>query len=64
MFWLSILKKVVSKRDVCSYFSNKEKESKRSRVLISEINITVTDNASQAEVDMAKEEVKKESAKR
>ena len=50
-----------SKRDVRSYFSSKENESKRSRISIPEIIITATDNASQAEVYMAKEEVKKES---
>ena len=53
-----------SKRDVRSYFSAKENESKRSRISVPEIIITATDNASQAEADMAKEEVKKESAKR
>ena len=47
-----------------SYFSAKENESKRSRISIPEIIITATDNASQAEVDIAKEEVKKESTKR
>ena len=45
---------MVSKRDVHSYFSAK----------VNEIIITATDNASQAEVDMTKEEVKKESATR
>ena len=55
---------MTSKRDVRSYFSVMENESKRSRISIPEIIITATDNASQAEVDMAKEEVKKESAKR
>ena len=53
----------MSNRDVHSYFIAKVNESKRSRISIPEI-ITATDNASQAEVDMAKEEVKKESAKR
>ena len=47
-------KKMVSKRDVHSYFSAK----------VNEIIITATDNASQAEVDMTKEDVKKESATR
>ena len=55
---------MASKRDVRSYFSVMENESKRSRISIPEIIITATDNASQAEVDMAKDEVKKESAKR
>ena len=55
---------MASKRDVRSYFSAKENESKPSRISIPEIIITATDNASQAQVDMAKEEVKKESAKR
>ena len=57
-------KKMVSKRDVHSYFSAKVNESKRSRISIPGIIITATDNASQADVDMAKEEVKKESATR
>ena len=48
---------MASKRDVCSYFSAKENEIKRSRISIPEIIITATDNASQAEVE-------KESAKR
>ena len=55
---------MVSKRDVHSYFSAKVNECKRSRISIPEIIITATDNASQAEVDMTKEEVKKESATR
>ena len=55
---------MASKRDMRSYFSAKENESKRSRISVPGIIITATDNASQAEVDMAKEEVKKESAKR
>ena len=41
---------------------NKENGNKRSRISIPKI--TATDNASQAEVDMAKEEVKKDTAKR
>ena len=48
------------KKDVHSYFSGKKNKSKLPRISIPEIIITVTDNASQAEVDMAKEEVKKE----
>ena len=52
------------KKDVHSYFSGKKNKSKRPRISIPEIIITVTDNASQAEVDMAKEEVKKEWTKR
>ena len=55
---------MASKRDVRSSFSAKENESKRSRISISEIIILATDNATQAEVDMAKDKVKKESAKR
>ena len=50
---------MASKRDVRSYFNGKENESKRARISIPEIIITATDNASQTEVDMAKEEVKK-----
>ena len=42
--------------------NNKENGNKRSRISIPKI--TATDNASQAEVDMAKEEVKKDTAKR
>ena len=52
------------KKDVRSRFSAKENESKRSRISIPKITTIATDNASQAEVDMAKEEVNKESAKR
>ena len=55
---------MVPKRDVHSYFSAKVNESKRSRISIPGIIITATDNASKADVDMAKEEVKKESATR
>ena len=49
--------KMALKRDVRSYFSAKGNESKRSRIPIPEIIITATNNDSQAEVDMAKEEV-------
>ena len=52
------------KKDVRSRFSVKENESKRSRISILKITTIATDNASQAEVDMAKEEVNKESTKR
>ena len=55
---------MASKRDVRSCFSAKGNESKRSRISIPEIVITATDIASQAEVEMSKEEVKKESTKR
>ena len=55
---------MASKIDVRPYFSAKENESNFSRISIPDIIITATDNASQAEVDMAKEEVKKERAKR
>ena len=55
---------MASKRDVHSYFSTKENESKRSKISIPEIIVTATNNANQAEVDTAKEQVKKESAKR
>ena len=55
---------MASKRDVRSYFSAKENEIKRSKISIPEIIITGTDNANQAEVDLAKEQVKKKSAKR
>ena len=48
MFWLSILKKMASKRDVRSYFSTKENESKRSKISIPEIIVTATNNANQA----------------
>ena len=41
---------------------NKENENKRSRISIPKIR--ATDNVIQAKVDIAKEEVKKESAKR
>ena len=55
---------MASKRDVRSNFSAKENESKSSIISIPEIIITVTDNASQAEASMAKEEVKKKAVKR
>ena len=49
--------------DVGSYFSAKKNEGKRSRISIPEIIITAADNAKQAEFYIAKEKVKKESAK-
>ena len=52
---------MASKQDVCSYFSAKGNESKCSRISIPEIVITATDIASQAKVEISKEEVKKES---
>ena len=55
---------MASKGDVCSYFSAKGNENKRSRISILEIVITATDIASQTEVEMSKEEVKKESTKK
>ena len=42
MFWLSVLKKVVSKRDVHSYFITKENESKRSRISIPETIVPIS----------------------
>ena len=57
-------KKIALKRDVRQYFSAKGNESKRSRISIPEIVITATDIASQAKVEMSKEEVKKELTKR
>ena len=54
VFLLFILKKITSERDVHSYFSVRENESQHSRISISEIIIAATDNASQAEVYMAK----------
>ena len=56
--------KMASKRGVRSYFSAKINESKRSRISIPEIFITAIDIASQAEVEMSKEEVNKESTKK
>ena len=47
-----------------TYFSTKKNQGKRSRNSIIEIIIRATENTSQAELDMAKEKVIKESAKR
>ena len=53
---------MASKKDLCSYFnvvSEKEKK-KHSAVSISEIIVSETSDVSQAEVDMAREQVKKQ----
>ena len=53
---------MASKKDLRSYFNvvSEKKKKKDSAVSISEIIVSETSNVSQAEVDMAREQVKKQ----
>ena len=53
---------MASKNDLCSYFNvvSEKKKKKDSAVSISEIIVSETSDVSQAEVDMAREQVKKQ----